>query len=352
MERKLKMENNSTYYIDLITRYFAGEATPDEMLALSGWIKSDPENQKLFEEYQKTWNTVEETTINSSLDIDNEWSKINSKIFSEVQEEKDIKIFKLNREADIRPNYFIRLLRVAAVFLFFAVSAYVLYYYLQSGAPKNQRLVAQLKSVESKLPDGTSVTLNAGTTLDYPEKFENDKRTVSLKGEAYFNVTHDASRPFIIAAENIRVEVLGTSFYVNTNAANGKIEVILTSGRVAVYFKDKPDERTILEPGEKAEFSKAEQKITKSENNNENYMAFKTKKLVFSDTPLSEIVETLNSIYQSNIKLKNNNIAGCRITVSFDNQSLDAILNVLKATVDLNVNKTNSGIEISGNGCK
>ena len=118
-----------------------------------------------------------------------------------------------------------------------------------------------------------------------------------------------------------------------------------SQANMAVYF-------TILEPGEKAEFSKAEQKITKSENNNENYMAFKTKKLVFSDTPLSEIVETLNSIYQSNIKLKNNNIAGCRITVSFDNQSLDAILNVLKATVDLNVNKTNSGIEISGNGCK
>ncbi len=150
------------------------------------------------------------------------------------------------------------------------------------------------------------------------------------------------------------MEVLGTSFYVSTDAAKGRVEVILTSGKVAVYHKDKPSECIILEPGEKAEFSKAEGKISKSENDDVNYMAFKTKKLVFSDTPLSEVVLDLNKVYHSNIKIKNNNLANCPVTTTIDADisNLDGALNILNSTLFIKITKTNSGIEISGNGCK
>jgi transmembrane sensor len=346
------MEKDLTYFIDLITRYLSGEATPDEVITLSGWLKSNSENQKMFEEYQKTFDAIEESRINSAIDVNDEWNKFRTKIKNEPEVKKEAKIIPLETEYKIRPNYFARIMRVAAIFILVAASAYVLYYYLRSDKPEIQQLVAQNESVESKLPDGSSVTLNTGSTLDYPEKFESSKRTVTLKGEAYFNVSHDEARPFIISAENICVEVLGTSFYVNTNGENGNIEVILTSGKVAVYQKDKPAERTILEPGEKAEFSKTEQKIIKTENDDENYMSFKTKKLVFSDTPLDEIVQTLNKVYHADIKIKSKSIADCHVTVTFDNQSLDAVLNVLKATVNLKIVKSGSSIEISGNDCK
>jgi transmembrane sensor len=352
LERHHKMEKDLTYFIDLITRYLSGEATPDEMITLSGWLKEKPENQKIFEEYQKTFDAVEETKINSTVDVNDEWKKFSSKIHSSGETKKEAEIIPLETGFTFLPNYFKRVMRIAAIFILVAASAYVLYYYLKSDKPALQHMVAQNGSVESKLPDGTSVTLNTGATLDYPEKFKKNQRTVTLNGEAYFNVTHDASRPFIISAENICVEVLGTSFYVNTNGENGNIEVILTSGKVAVYQKDKPSERTILEPGEKAEFSKTDQKIIKSENEDENYMSFKTKKLVFSDTPLNEIISTLNKVYHSDIKLKSKSIADCHVTVTFDNQSLDAVLNVLKATVDLKIVKSGSSIEISGNDCK
>ena len=344
------MQNDSTYLTDLITRYFSGEATGEEIIVLSGLLKSDPENQKRFDEYKNTWNLVEQANIETSVDIDAEWDKISSKIDFTTEEKEETKIFKLVPDEKPKRNFYYQLLKIAAVFILFAVSAIFIFNYLNK--TENKKIVADNKSVESTLPDGSSVTLNSGSSLEYHDKFDKNKRSVKLNGEAYFNVKHDETKPFIISADDVMVEVLGTSFYVNTNAANGMVEVILTSGKVAVYYKDKPSEKVILQPGEKAEFSKTAQTITKSVNENENYMAWKTKKMVFNDEKLADIIQVLNKVYLSDIRLKNNNMADCRVTASFDNQSLDAVLNVLKATVDLNINKTGSSIELSGNGCK
>ena len=349
--KKLKMEKNSTYHVDLISRYFAGEATSDEMQALSLWLKSNTENQKIFIEYQKTWNIVEQSKINSAIDINEEWSKIIFFVGAGTKQKEIHKEAQLEPIYHARPNLLLRFSRIAAVFVIVAVSAAVLYFLLRPGEPKTVSLFANTGIIEKRLPDGTSVTLNSGS-IYYPEKFTGKKRTVTLKGEAYFNVIHDNTRPFVITAGDVMVEVLGTSFYVNTDTINGNVEVILTTGKVAVYNKNTPNDRIILNPGEKADFSKTEQKIAKSENDDENYMAFKSKILVFSDTPLNEIVESLKKVYHTNIRIKDNKLATCRVTSTFDNKSLDAVLNVLKATIDVNIVKSGSIVEISGNGCK
>jgi ferric-dicitrate binding protein FerR (iron transport regulator) len=347
------MENNSTYNLDLITRYFAGEATSDEILALSSWIKSSVENQKLFEEYQNIWDKVEEDKINSSINIDDEWNKIKFLLSESAGEEKDVKIVQMDTAQVFKPNYFTKFLRVAAIFIFFAISASVIYYYLRNDKMATQHLVAQNNSLESRLPDGTSVTLNAGSTLEYPQKFKGSKRTVALKGEAYFDVVHNEDKPFVIEANDIRIKDIGTSFYINTNSSDGQGEVILTSGKVAVYYKNAPDKVTILEPGEKAVFSKTEQKIVKSENDNVNYMAFKTKELIFANTPLGDVVKELNSVYHSNITLKNKKIANYTLSGNYTNLALDAILKIIQEALPVSINKSSGNvIEISGNGCK
>ncbi|NTW32775.1 MAG: DUF4974 domain-containing protein [Bacteroidetes bacterium] len=344
------MEDKSTYYVDLIIRYFEGELSSDEMLLLSDWLKSNPENQKLFKEYKQTFCAVDNAKIDN-INIDDEWNKLSLKIkTANVPEKEETEIFVLKKQERPIRNLYLSILKVAAVIMVLAVSSFLLYHNLKK--PESIQLLAQSKTIESKLPDGTSVTLNKGASITYPEKFEKSKRTVTLKGEAFFNVTPDKSKPFIVAAGDIFVEVLGTSFYVNTNSENANVEVILISGKVATYSKYKPSDRILLEPGEKAEFSKTEQKISKSSDYDENYIAWKTKKLVFFDNPLNEIILTLNKVYHSNIKLENENIADCRITATFDNQPLDAVLNVLQATIDLKIKKTGSLIEISGNGCK
>jgi ferric-dicitrate binding protein FerR (iron transport regulator) len=337
------MDENITYYTDLISKYFAGEATSEDLLQLSVWLKSNEENQKLFSELQKTWETIEKSKIDSSIDIDFEWDSFIKKI--DFSEEKEVKVIPIKAKNKI-PYLFLKI--AAGITLIIGVT-FAIYHSLSR--PSKQFFVANQLAVEKKLPDGTMVALNVGSTLEYPEEFEDNYRPVKLKGEAYFDVAHNPEKPFIISVEDLRIEVLGTKFYVNADT-NGNVEVILNSGKVAVYYKDKASKKIIMNPGDKVEVSKKDKIFEKTQNDEENYISWKTKKLVFIDDPMFEIVEVLNKYYHSRIYITNERIAKCRVTATFENQSLESVLNVLKATLNIKIKDQGSSIEISGQGCK
>jgi ferric-dicitrate binding protein FerR (iron transport regulator) len=240
-------------------------------------------------------------------------------------------------------------LRVAAIFLLLAIPAYLLIQYLTT--PAEKQLSATSGMVEQTLPDGTTVTLNAGATLTYPEHFEGSFRKVTLDGQGWFEVAHNKARPFIIASGNARIRVVGTSFFVNTKTLKNTREVILSTGVVKVYFENKPDEMTILLPGQKAEMATECCSIVKSTNEDANFLAWKTRHIVFTNTPLNEVAAVLSGVYGTSIRLSDDRLSNCRITTTFDKQSLESVFNVLKATLNIQVSNTASGITISGSGC-
>ncbi len=101
------------------------------------------------------------------------------------------------------------------------------------------------------LEDGTKITMNAASTLRFQLPFDVDKRAVSLEGEGYFEVAHDAQRPFTVTAGTTKVEVLGTVFNVRNYASDGLVTTSLLSGRIALS-KSGTAERMILRPGQTA----------------------------------------------------------------------------------------------------
>lgn len=344
------METNSTYGIELITRYFSGEATEEELLRLSAWLKESDVNTALFEEYRLTWLALEKTKIEHVVDAEAEWKKFSfRKAQDQFRKEAEKPVIRLNRERGRSSASYLRLFRIAAILIILAVSSAVLYRIFDR--PEQKILTAGLDTKESQLPDGTTVTLNAGATLSYPSEFSSTERIVKLNGEAYFNVTHNAEQPFIIEADGVMIEVLGTSFYVNTESGNSNVTVILNSGKVAVYRKDTPNVRTIMLPGEKVEMPKTAANSVKTVNDDVNYLAWKTHRLVFSNERLDRIIGKLNTVYRSQIVLDDPKLADCLLTATFDNQSLDAILKVIEATLDIKISKTGSKIVISGKGC-
>ncbi len=334
------METNETYYIDLITSYFNGEASEDDIRFLEAWVKSDPENARLFEEHSRTWSLLQREKIEAQTDIDAEWNKLQfvTRHASPVTRH----VSRITRHAS-------RVTRIAALILLIAIPSYFAYRYFTE-APRVE-LTAEDSIREILLPDGTRVTLNAGSTLEYPEKFKGKTREVKLAGEAYFTVTHDEAHPFIVSGGEVRVKVLGTQFNVNTKSLNGKMDVVLTDGKVSVYFKEQTSDPVILIPGEKAEIPADLSGISKSVNDDPNYMAWKTRHFVFGDAPLSQVVASLASAYHTPVSLKHEKLGNCRITATFDKQSLESVLNVLKATLDLQISKNGNGFELSGNGC-
>jgi transmembrane sensor len=326
------METNETYYIDLIISYFKGEASEEDIRFLEEWVKSDPANAKQFGEYARTWSHLEHDRIEAETDLDAEW--------------KRFQFVTRRSQPGVRKNF---ILRIAALILLLAIPAFIAYRYF-APAPAIV-LSAGTTTREVTLPDGSTVTLNAGSTLEYPEKFKGGSRNVSLNGEAYFTVTHDENHPFTVSGREVLVKVLGTEFNVNTRAENGKMEVVLTDGSVSLSFRDQTTEPVVLIPGEKGEIPANMSGISKSVNHDPNYMAWKTHHFVFADMPLSRVVATLSSAYHTPIIIRMNHTGNCRITAAFDKQPLESVLNVLKATLNLQIARTGTGYEITGSGC-
>jgi transmembrane sensor len=138
---------------------------------------------------------------------------------------------------------------------------------------------------------------------------------------------------------------------VNTLRPDSLVEVILTSGKVAVYFKDKPEEKTLMAPGDKVLISTQQAPPSKTVNTDLNYMAWKSGKLVFEETPLDEVVRLLNKVYRTEVVLMQPDLGKCTITATFENQTADAVLHVIEETLPINITRKGKQIQISGTAC-
>jgi transmembrane sensor len=359
------MEQNDTYHPDLIVRYLAGEITAKEIRDLQEWLESDPDHQKLFEEYRNTWLAIEKSKIDSA-DIASEWSKLELKIKEEqadgrtgghaasskkagiFRNSKGFRSLPLSSKIRLQPGFQL-VFRIAASILLIAIPSFFVFKYFSN--TREISVTAKDQIIETELPDGTSVSLNRGATIAFPEHFKGRTRQVKLTGEAYFSVKHNDKSRFVIANKNVRIEDAGTSFYVNTNKTDGMMEVVMTEGKVSVYFIDNPSGQIYILPGEKADIQLSGNTIRKSLNDDGNYLSWKTRRLVFSDNSLSEVITLLNKVYHSDIRLSGNNLNNCRLTAIFDNQSLESVLNVIKSTLDVSIISTGRTIEISGSKC-
>jgi len=330
-------------HIELIPKYLAGEAKQEEIQELFNWIELDIANKKQFEEYKQAWD-FSETGFDaevSAIDIDEEWTFFNKQITSK----KEAKIIPLQHPEKKKWSVAQYAAAIAAVFV---IGFGILYLF----NPKNTELVAENKIIERNLPDGSLISLNTHSELEYSKKFNTKSRNVNLKGEAFFKVEHNPEKPFIVDAGKLKIEVVGTSFNVNAKNPEGDVEVTVESGIVLIYAKEDKSDSVMLHAGDKANFNNKKKDIQKKQNDNVNYLAWKTKKLVFEKTKLQDIVKILNKTYDAHIVIKNPSLKKCTLTNDFNDQSLESILIVLKATLDIQIKKKGNVYEISGEGCK
>ncbi|MCK5823645.1 MAG: DUF4974 domain-containing protein, partial [Bacteroidales bacterium] len=146
--------------------------------------------------------------------------------------------------------------------------------------------------------------------------------------------------------------VLGTSFYVKSQKNSPTIEVIVKTGKVAVRLEDDLKNEIILTPDEKGVFTKNDNKLKKIKNTDVNYLSWKTKFLIFENEKLKNVVKKLNETYHKQIIISNPKINNCTITATFNKQSIDAVLTILKETLDLEIKRQKNTIYISGNSCE
>ncbi len=326
-------------HINLIFKHLSGDIEQSEKAQLLDWIEESKENKSIFIEYQKVWDMSDNSFPKEieAIDIELEW-----KIFKNEVGYDDRTLLP-KKEKHKRFSIYKIAVAIAAVLLLGITSLYIF-------NPKQEVLYAQNEIIETNLPDGTKININKNSKISFSENFNKKERKIELEGDAYFKVKKDKTKPFIIKAESFYVEVLGTEFYVNSDFKNRK--VVVTEGTVAVYQRKDKSDKVILTAGEEVIFDKKANKLRKIETFDKNCLAWKTSVFNFNNQSLEDIFKQLESVYNVKFEFKNPKLKKCRQSVSFENQSIDEILNVLKVTFDnIKFIKKGNIIYVSGKTC-
>ncbi len=180
------------------------------------------------------------------------------------------------------------------------------------------------------LPDGTKVWLNAESRLQFQVPFSGESRNVGLVGEAFFDVTPNKKVPFVVETAKVKVKVLGTRFNCKSYSDDENITVALEEGKVALNISGNSGmEEKVMKPGDYAVIQKGSAAATVSNEEISKYIAWHTGKLVFSNSPMSEVAQLLERWYGIDVVIKDQEIMNYRFTTTFDNESLFQVIELL-----------------------
>lgn len=187
------------------------------------------------------------------------------------------------------------------------------------------------KIFDVELSDGTLVHLNSGTKMRYPVKFMNNgKREVFIEGEAYFKVAKDAAHPFVVHAEEVAVEVLGTEFNLSSYKEDAEIKTILVEGSVNMSNSVIPSDNIVLVPGKKGAWNRALHTTTTEDVDVTLYTGWIKGELVFKNTSFSAMSKKLERSY--NVTIKNNNaLLGDKILNAHFHVNIESIEDVMRS---------------------
>ena len=308
-----------------ITSYLAGECTPAEQQVIAGLIQSDAEYRDAHLELKKIWNAPAIQPASDTYNVDAAWLNVSNHI-------NDNALSLVHRNTGKNP-IFLQVLKYAAGIAAVLLLAFAVFQ-LTSDKKEIMKSIASGSAISSPvaLSDGSHIVLNSGSEVKFPEKFGSDGREVYFWGEAFFEIASDPTRPFVIETGDARIKVLGTSFNVKAYPGTGITEVVVNTGTVLFYHVDNNEKilgQVILHKGDKGVYNSNTCKLSKMLNDDPNYISWETGKLVFSETSLDKVMEVVGKKYGVNFQIDTAELSSLKLTATFDNESLDSVLEVL-----------------------
>jgi len=307
----------------LVTRYFTGEATTEEIIEIQKWLSESKDNLSYFRQLKNIWDNTGNSTDISMVNVDSALNLVNKRI----------------RFRTPAATLWFYWKRIAAVLIIPLVLANLLYFIYRvpdkttSLEPVYNELFAAFGTRSAiKLSDGTSVWLNSGSSIKYPDRFIGNKRKVFLKGEAYFEVESDLKKPFIVETSSVKVKATGTKFNVLGYPSVDEAEVTLVSGKVEVSLTD--DKKNInsskLKMNQHFSFNKTTGVTSIVDEDTYKYISWKDGKLIFRNEPLSHVVKKISQVFNVDIELQGSSLQNYSYRATFQDESLTEILNLLK----------------------
>jgi ferric-dicitrate binding protein FerR (iron transport regulator) len=351
---------------DSFQNYCLGKDDQDALF-WKAWINDNPQKIETVRQAKKILLLLNGN--NDSRSYRRDFQKFKDRFYKHLQKGKDEAVvdiseeFLINKPGNKKRLLFIYAGSIAACFLLMLVL-----FYQQGPQPESlaKEFVSNPKLIYSSLPgerksfqlaDGSVVTLNGGSRLEVSKDFNLAKREISLKGEAYFSVTHNALKPFIIHTDNINVKVLGTEFDVKAYPGDRTTETILIKGSVEVTVHDRPEEKIVLKPRHKLiiqnegiaakdisdtvlkahkairEKLQVQNVMLSSTDSSVIETSWKDNRLTFNNETLAEVAVKLERWYGIQVSVAGDIADKYHYTAIFENESLNETLKALQLSL-------------------
>lgn len=303
----------------IITKYLEETATEAEKAALLEWLRKK-ENRLVFEKHKADWkNGLQPDSFPG--DGAEVWNEIQSRLL-----EKNYTGWQQSRKIG-------QLLRYAAIFFFLlsiGTVSYVVMHEAHTSTPLATRVIAENGQISKVvLPDGSLVWLNSGSTLTYGNNFAATDRNLHLEGEAYFQIAQNKKIPLVVGCDGLQVKVTGTAFNVTAYPHKNKISVVLEEGSVELTGDKNKTFAYSLRPGELAEFSKTDKRLSVSKTNPYKYTSWKEGIINIYDQTLEEVVERLKNRYNQEFELTEE-VKSFHYTFTIKNEPLQDIIGLME----------------------
>lgn len=314
---------------ELISKYLAGEAGPEEAMELEDWKEQSADNLAYYLECEKLFfadyqiNALTNTNVQAALET----------VKGQLDyTEKQTPVFKLKG-----------LFKYAAAIALVAGAVLVFRYFNQTSGDSSTTYAALDTQKKVVLEESTTAVIEPNSTLTVDEGYGKTNRLVKLKGSAYFEVTHSEQLPMLVDVGNVYVKDIGTKFKITTSPNQDTVSVLVDEGIVLLY--DSLGAEVTLNKGQSAVYIKSQKSILRAPE------TAATQTFAFTHISLKEVVQKLSGAFNTRISIESKNIEDCRLTAHFTSEKLETMLEVITETLELTFIKTDDGYIIKGNRC-
>lgn len=362
--------NNKTRLRNLLDKYVNNSCSKSEMEEFLNILKRADNEPEIKRSLSEVWKQVSDSEVSVEEDALQSKEQWFEEIYSEARKRENPSLINdTQRSTPKKPGLLSyhhnssQWIKVAAILLF-SVLLSLIYYTASYDEPEHaiackEKVAEPGEKVRFILSDGTQVHLNSGSRLEYPTTFDGATREVRLEGEAYFDVVHDESSPFIVHTKEITTKVLGTSFNIRSYPAEEDAMVAVSEGKVAVLKSDSgrtnfdDNNSVVLEANQWTNFRSDDQSFTTQFGDVSKLIAWNEDVLFYENEELEEVARQLERWYGVTIHFAVEEIKNCIVQGEHRRETLENVLEMITyAFVEMEYQINGRQVILTGKGCK
>jgi transmembrane sensor len=317
-------------YHNLIIKFFAEEITDSELVQLKSWLESDPENRRVFDQENELWQEASFQTKFENYKTDSTWITISSRLGLGKSSLKSVTVFSKNN--------FRLIIAAASIACLIAVGAISMWI---SSKKSFQQIAACSTTIDTKagekahilLSDSSRIILNSDSKVEYVGNYNLFDRRVKLTGEAFFEVSTNPEKPFVVQLDKMSISATGTRFNVFSFANENRIETTLEEGAIKVIVKGK--EPINVRSGQQVVYFVNTGEVRVLDVNTDTYTSWKENMLRFNDTPLEEVLRRIGRKYNVTFEVANRELLDLKYTATFIDESIEEVMQMLKTVTPI-----------------